>query len=251
MNKKLDWIKEDKYFPDIFIHSEGSDENKLDVSCQYSIIEKVGFEEPRIYILNTLNALTKEFSLYIQSTWNEESTAHDIPWWYNEAPLTGFLSAALVRQFDAIILQDFVAANSKRPDLWALLHDKSILLETKMGSDIKNAGDTYIAAFKNTYEMATDQVKMYLEDPVASADYWCVLYFSAREFGKLPDIQEINLETIEFPEWVKYNNSGLPFSCKFKIDPPKNAQCKNGANKGNYYPLCYLWGNIGRCPRIS
>jgi hypothetical protein len=243
MNKKLDWIKKD--FPEVFTQQEGYDDHIIEVSCHYKINEKEGFKEPCIHILNTLNALTKEFALYIEHTSNEDHSAHDLPWWYNEAPLTGFVLAALVRQFDAIILQDFETDKGKRPDLWALFGDKSILFETKMGRDIKLAKGQYLETSKNTYKMAINQIKGYSKDSIASADYWCVLYFVAHEFKELPDKQEIINVNIGFSKWENFNKEGLPFHCKFIIDTPKTAQCKYKNNKGKYYPLCHLWKNIG------
>ena len=233
----IKWISNN--FPEVF--SEG----KVFCYCD-EIKNKNGLEDEHI-ILNTLNALTIEFSLYFNKF-------YDLPWWNNEAPLTGFLSTSLVRQFDAINLHDFCIQKAYRPDLLTRLKEKSILFETKLGKDIKdikvNDNYHYHPSKTQTYKIAMDQVTGYSNDTNAGAEYWCVLYFAACEFLDYSNKHKIVPKKIIFDGWTDYKDIGLPFSCRFIIDSANTKVTDTKEkNYGKYYPLCYLWGNICKVSR--
>lgn len=88
--------------------------------------------EPVGFIKDMVEGLIEEFDHYYNNT-----KPNDIPWYYNERALVGFITTGL-RQKNAVVLQEYTCkkgqgskAKNGRADLWVQWKGNKILLEMK------------------------------------------------------------------------------------------------------------------------
>lgn len=189
---------------------------------------------------SALRWMNKEIGRYVEK-------AEEVPWFYNERATLGFFISGLIRESDAVVLQEFSChkgmkqRKSKslgRSDLFFVFKNEGYLLEAKWSCNAVNQRSNFTDAEKWARE-ALEQANLYRKDAKVNKPNVFSLCFEA--------IYCINRPKIDYAaileEWrikqVKDIN-GLDFYSLIEVTPETH---KNWYRYNNFlYPALAVYG---------
>jgi hypothetical protein len=182
-------------------------------------------------LTSALTWMSDEFDKYIKAT-------DEVPWFYNERAVLGFFISGLLRQGNAIVLQEFSCYKGKdqkkrsrlgRADLYFNFNDVDYLVESKWCCTLANSRSRVDTAVKWANE-ALSQANRYARDANVKKENifslcFEVIYCAEKNYRDYPKnvacwkIKEVNeLCGLDFYSVIEVTNDVQKKSYRYKQD---------------------------------